>query len=254
MDKSQEIPVLIEQIAGKLMQAKYLVAFTGAGISVESGIPSFRGEDGLWNRYDPKTLELDYFISHPGESWPVIKEIFYSHFTDARPNAAHRLLAVLEEQGLLKCVITQNIDGLHQKAGSRQVHCFHGDSSSLVCLHCGRTYDASADILRQPVPKCTHCNGLLKPGFIFFGEAIPENALRASFEAAGQCDVMLVIGTTGEVYPAAMLPQEAKSHGALIVEINPQESQFSRTTADIFLPMKAGEASKAIAGKMKVTL
>ena len=254
MSSNPNLAELIAEAAEKIKLARHLVAFTGAGISVESGIPSFRGEDGLWSRYNPKTLEIDYFIQHPEICWPVVKEIFYTHFNKALPNAAHQFLARLEGVGMLKATITQNIDSLHQQAGNRIVHCFHGNSARLTCLKCGNYYPASNDILAQVIPHCTHCGGLLKPDFIFFGEAIPDDAYRASFDAARQCDVMLVIGTTGEVYPAALIPQEAKANGAFIIEINPLQSHFSHQTTLLQLPMKAGEAAQAIAARLKLKI
>lgn len=254
MSSGLRLSELITEAAEKIKHARYLVAFTGAGISVESGIPSFRGEDGLWSRYDPKSLEIDYFIQHPELCWPVIKEIFYTHFDKARPNAAHKLLALLEERGILRAVITQNIDSLHQQAGSKKVHCFHGNSAKLICLKCGNFYQANSEILSQTVPHCIECGGMLKPDFIFFGEAIPGGAYQSSFEAARQCDVMLVIGTTGEVYPAALIPQEAKEHGAFIIEINPLQSHFSFQTALLQIPMKAGEAASAIASQLMLKI
>lgn len=254
MTVDKKVISLTEEVAGLIDNAGFAVAFTGAGISVESGIPSFRGEDGIWNRYDPKILEYDFFRYHPEQCWPVIKEIFYTHFTGATPNAAHRFLARLEELQKLRCVITQNIDGLHQKAGSREVYCFHGDSSALRCLRCDRVFEVTPALLSLPLPVCPECKGVLKPDFVFFGEGIPSQAYQASFEAASNCDLMLVIGTTGEVYPAAMLPDEARKNGARIIEINPQRSQFSSTTAHVHLPLKAGEAAKLIAGLLSITL
>jgi len=128
--------VLLEQAADALRRAKRAVAFTGAGISVESGIPPFRGPDGLWSRYDPQVLDLSYFHAHPLESWQVIKEIFYDYFGRARPNEAHKALARLEQAGYLQGVITQNIDNLHQEAGSRHVVEYHGTSRYLTCTAC----------------------------------------------------------------------------------------------------------------------
>lgn len=255
MKEEINIPTdLIKRVVDRLSGAKYAIAFTGAGISVESGIPSFRGADGLWSKYDPKILELDYFLSNPGKSWPVIKEIFYDHFTGAVPNAAHRLLAYLENKGILKCVITQNIDSLHQRAGSRVVHCFHGDSGNLVCLKCDSRFPAEESYLRLEVPTCPHCNGVLKPDFIFFGENIPSEVATLSFEAAEKADVVLVIGTTGEVYPAALIPQEAKSRGALIIEINPEVSNFSTRVADIHIKATAVTAAHLLAKQLDIEL
>ncbi len=253
MHEEIDIPFdLITKVVDRLQASKYAIAFTGAGISVESGIPSFRGLGGLWSKYDPKILELDYFLSYPERSWPVIKEIFYDHFGGALPNAAHKLLAYLEREGLLKCVITQNIDSLHQRAGSHVVHCFHGDSGTLVCLKCNRRFPAEESYLKEKIPSCPHCGGMLKPDFVFFGENIPVKVSNMSFEAAEKADLVLVIGTTGEVYPAALIPQEAKKNGAFIVEINPEVSHFSTRVADVHIKASAVTAANRIAERLNM--
>jgi len=229
--------------------ASYLTAFTGAGISVESGIPPFRGPDGIWTSYDPKILDIDFFRSNPERSWPAVKEIFYLFFGKALPNYAHVFLAEQEKAGRLKVLITQNIDDLHFRAGSRNVVEFHGNSRRLVCMSCRKMVDASGPILDEPVPTCS-CGGILKPDFIFFGERIPEEAITAADSAVRKTDAMIVIGSTGEVYPAASYPEEAKRRGALIIEINPRESNFTRKITDIFIPMKSVDACRALAGLM----
>jgi NAD-dependent deacetylase len=229
----------IRDAASLIRTSRCLTAFTGAGISVESGIPPFRGEGGLWNRYDPRMLELDYFLRHPEKSWPILREIFYEHFGKARPNRAHEVLAAWEARGLLKVLITQNIDNLHYEAGSRNVVEFHGNSRTLVCLNCGGKRGADPAFLQDLPPKCG-CGGIYKPDFIFFGEGIPIGALAASEKAADETDVMIVVGSTGEVYPAAGVPRRAKNRGARIVEINPSPSEFT-PLADLFIGMKAAE-------------
>jgi NAD-dependent deacetylase len=237
-----------DQIAGAaelIRQSSYFSAFTGAGISVESGVPPFRGENGLWNTYDPSILELGFFYRNPEESWPVIKEIFYAFFGKARPNAAHYLLAELEEQEILKSLITQNIDALHHRAGSRNVVEYHGNSRNLVCTSCGARYEVSEELLEPDVPRCS-CGGVLKPDFIFFGESIPPDALRQSQEVAEHTDCMLLIGTTGEVYPAAMVPQIASRNGATIIEINPNKSLYTDEITDLFIKATAEEAGEAL--------
>jgi NAD-dependent deacetylase len=221
--------------------ARYLTAFTGAGISVESGIPPFRGPGGLWGKYDPRTLELDYFLAHPEKAWPVIREIFYDNFGTARPNAAHLALARMEAAGRLKALITQNIDNLHYLAGSRNIVEFHGNSRLLVCLECGSRVEAARGLLEK-IPPCCPCSGIYKPDFIFFGEGIPPGAHAKSQDAARRTDVMLVIGSTGEVYPAAMVPRWAAEAGATIIEINPEPSEFTRTISDLHVQLKAAEA------------
>lgn len=232
-------PPAIARAERLLRDARHAVAFSGAGISVESGIPPFRGPAGLWSRIDPGFIEIDYFLARPGESWRRIKEIFYDSFGQARPNAAHCGIAELERAGRLKAVITQNIDNLHQEAGSREVIEFHGNSRWLLCLECGKREQARPERLVELPPRCS-CGGLLKPDFIFFGEGIPEKALQRSYQEASQADLFLVVGSSGEVQPACQIPLLAKNRGARLVEINPQPSNFT-AIADVFLQGKATE-------------
>ncbi len=231
----------IIRAAERIKNAKHLTAFTGAGISVESGIPPFRGENGLWSKYDPTFLELNYFYHHPKESWKLIKEIFYDYFGKAKPNDAHFALAKLEEAGILKAIITQNIDNLHQEAGSKVVYEFHGNSQKLLCTKCGTKFSLSEVNIDEPIPRCPKCGGILKPDFIFFGEGIPEPARSKSFEEAELADVFLIIGSTGEIMPASLIPPEAKRNGATIIEVNVEPSNYTHTVTDIFLKGKATE-------------
>lgn len=231
----------ILRAASLIKKAKYTIAFTGAGISVESGIPPFRGENGIWNRYDPKVLDLDYFYNHPYESWVVIKEIFYDFFGKAQPNDAHKVLGRFEKSGLLECVITQNIDNLHQEGGCTAVHEFHGNSQVMECTACKHNFPAGEANLKNLPVQCPLCGGLVKPGFVFFGEAIPREAYDASILAARRADICLVIGSLGEVMPASMVPHEAKRNGAVIIEINPKPSNFTASLTDIHLTGKASQ-------------
>ena len=230
-----------QKAAELLGKSRFTTAFTGAGISVESGIPPFRGPEGLWSRYDPAVLDIDYFHQNPLESWKVIREIFYDFFGKANPNAAHFALAKMEEMGLLENIITQNIDNLHQQAGSREVYEFHGNSHSLVCTKCGKHFDIQ-DIRFDKLPVlCDKCHGLVKPDFIFFGEGIPPQAYEKSLEAARRADVFLVIGTTGEIMPASEIPYLAKENDAKIIEVNTEPSKFTHQITDVFLQGKATE-------------
>jgi NAD-dependent deacetylase len=224
-----------------LKNSRFTTAFTGAGISVESGIPSFRGDGGLWNKYDPKVLEIGHFMNNPELSWPVIREIFYDFFDNAKPNKAHQVLARMEKAGMLGRIITQNIDNLHQESGSRMVYEFHGNSKTLVCLTCRRTYNPKEMSFEHLPLTCRECGGLLKPDFVFFGEGIPQIPMVAAYEAAEISDVFLIIGTTGEVMPANRFPLMAKENGATIIEINPEPSLYTNEITDIFLQGKAGE-------------
>ena len=226
--------------AHKIKNSTYTMAFTGAGISVESGIPPFRGEHGLWNKYDPEVLEINYFHQHGKEAWQVIKEIFYNFFGKAKPNSAHLALAELEKLALLQAIVTQNIDNLHQLAGSKNIIEFHGNSSRLVCPKCNTKFLTEEMDLNNLPPRCKYDNKILKPDFIFFGEGIPTDAWEQSFESAEKCKVCIIIGSTGEVMPASYVPQKASEHGAFIIEINPEESQFTHTITNLHLKGKAG--------------
>ncbi|MCR5697668.1 MAG: NAD-dependent deacylase [Marinilabiliaceae bacterium] len=243
---------VIEQAANTLKNSKYAMAFTGAGISVESGVPPFRGsENSVWNNYDPQCLDISYFHRYPAESWKAIKEIFYNFMNkDIKPNAAHYALAELEKQGIIKCVVTQNIDVLHQQAGSKNVYEFHGTTGHCSCPK-GHVVDAEKVDLNNLPPRCPKCGEILKPDFIFFGEGIPQEAFNNSFDAAKRCDVCLVIGSTCEVTPAAMVPIEAKRLGATIIEINPMKSAITDRYTDIYIAQKAGDAMTEILSAMK---
>ena len=237
---------IIQEAAEKIRGAKYLTAFSGAGISVESGIPPFRGQGGIWNKYDPSVLDLDLFMRNPERSWPVIKEMFTCFLGSngrpaVQPNAAHRILAKWEAEGRLKMLITQNIDGLHAAAGSRNLVAYHGHCRSLMCLQCGRSLPLDAESTRAAVPRCP-CGGLLKPDFVFFGEGIPPEAAADAEEAAMRSDCMILVGTSGVVYPAAYVPRTAKRSGATIIEVNPEPSEYTDRITDLFIPLRAGEA------------
>ncbi|MBN2639980.1 MAG: NAD-dependent deacylase [Bacteroidales bacterium] len=241
---------MIQKAAEIIQKANYLTAFTGAGISVESGIPPFRGENGLWSRYDSNVLDLQYFQYNADIAWPVVKEIFYDYFGNAKPNGAHQVLSEWEKSGLLKAIVTQNIDNLHQEAGSKEVYEFHGNSRNLVCMECGKHYEIEDVDLNELPVRCGSCSGLVKPSFIFFGEGIPPLAYRQSVNALEKTDVLLIIGTTGEVVPAGQMPYIAKEHGAKIIEINTQPSSFTEKITDVFIEGKASEVLQQLASKL----
>ncbi len=229
------------EAADLIKNSKHTTAFTGAGISVESGIPPFRGADGLWSKYDPKVLDLQYFYKNPKDAWKVIRELFYDFFGKAKPNPAHYALANFEKNNLLKAVITQNIDNLHQEAGSKTVYEFHGTAQFLVDIKTGDRFRIE-EINMKKIPVTNPKTGnLLKPDFIFFGEGIPEYANRKSFEEANNAEILIIIGTTGEVMPASMIPYQAKRNNATIIEINTEKSLYTNQITDIFLQAKAGE-------------
>jgi NAD-dependent deacetylase len=229
--------------AAKIIKSsKRCTAFTGAGISVESGIPPFRGKDGLWNKYDPQTFDIEYFHNYTRQSWEAIREIFYDLFGTVKPNGAHYALAELEANKILSAIITQNVDNLHYDAGSVTVHEFHGSLKKVVCLNCKKKYSISKIDLDTLPPVCGNCGGVLKPNVVFFGEDIPEPARKNSFNEATKSDCFLLIGTTGMVAPANAIPLEAKLNGAKIIEINPNPSEYTSSITDVFLEENATTA------------
>ncbi|NOY94953.1 MAG: NAD-dependent protein deacylase [Chlorobi bacterium] len=239
LDKVREASELIRK-------AKYTVAFTGAGISVDSGIPPFRGDDGLWNSHHPIFLEIEFFKKKPLQSWRRIKEIFYDSLSKAQPNAGHLILAKMEERSFLESIITQNIDHLHQQAGSKVVYELHGTYKQLICTECRAEYDISFANLNFLPPTCFVCKGILKPDMVFFNEPIPVLAKEHSIAEAKKADVLLIIGTNAEVLPAAEIPEVAKKNGAKIIEINIKKSHFTRTITDIFLKGRSTDILKEI--------
>ncbi len=232
---------MIEEAKNLIKNSKYCVAFTGAGISVESGIPTFRGEGGIWLKENPQILDINYFKANPKVVWKKIIKNFYEPVKNALPNPAHFALAKLERAGLLKYIITQNIDNLHFKAGNKNIAEYHGNTRQLICMKCGKIKQVTEINFEKIPPLCDSCGGLLKPDFVFFGEPIPVDAAKISDEQAHKADVMLVIGTSGEIMPASVLPYFAKQAGAKIIEINTEKSKYTDEITDIFLQGKAGE-------------
>ncbi|MFO7275294.1 MAG: NAD-dependent deacylase [Bacillota bacterium] len=226
MGSTSAVAGRLRELARDIVTAnRRLAALTGAGISVSSGVPVFRGRDGLWSRYDPEEVaHIEAFRRDPERVWRMLAEL-YRVVGAAEPNAAHRALARLEELGYLEVVITQNVDGLHQKAGSREVVELHGSCREMVCLDCGARYGTEAIERVAAWPgrgavRCW-CGGVLKPGIVFFGEPLPEYAFLRAWAAVQSADVLLVVGTSAEVEPAASLPGIAMEAGTTVVEINP---------------------------------
>jgi NAD-dependent deacetylase len=243
---------IYNKAAEAIKNSKRVCVFSGAGISVESGIPPFRGEGGLWSKYDPIFLDITYFKQNPLESWKLIKEIFYDFFGQAKPNDAHFGVTKLQKAGYVGSIITQNIDNLHQDAGSKNVIEFHGTAKKLICMNCYKSYESDSIDLSELPPVCPKCWGLLKPDFVFFKESIPKKALESSLELAQSCECMIVIGTTGEIMPASEIPKIAKQNGAKIIEINIEKSNYTDTITDIFLQNRATIASKELNKALRI--
>ncbi|MBW2367748.1 MAG: NAD-dependent deacylase [Deltaproteobacteria bacterium] len=231
----------MNRAAKTLVAAGQTVALTGAGISVESGIPPFRGKGGVWEKFDPMEYAyIDSFLKNPEKVWRVLLSELFKTLKAAQPNKAHKGLAALESMGKLQSIITQNVDGLHQQAGSGDVLEFHGTFARYYCMDCGQQAGlGDLDLTCMP-PRC-RCDGVIRPDCVFFGEPIPPDLLLRSEQLAAQCDVMLVVGTSASVTPASDLPVQAKAAGATIIEVNAQETPLTNWISDIFLKGKATE-------------
>jgi NAD-dependent deacetylase len=240
---------LIERAARVILESKLTLALTGAGISVESGIPDFRSKGGLWDRYDPEEYATIYaFQQDPEKVWKMLREMEET-VDRARPNAAHTGLAELEEMDLLQSVITQNVDNLHQEAGSKDVIEYHGNSRSLTCLWCHRRYGYTEK--RGEYPPCCECGKILKPDVIFFGEAIPVEAMTRSYQLASSCQALLIIGTSAVVSPFNVLPRQAKQVGARIIEINLERTVLTDHITDVLLLGKATEMMSGLVSAVR---
>ncbi|MWG33591.1 NAD-dependent deacylase [Halomarina oriensis] len=224
----------IEALADTVRAAESVVAFTGAGVSTASGIPDFRGEDGLWNRYDTNDFHVRRLRADPAGFWVDRLDLAEELAADVGPNPAHEALARLEAAGHLDAVVTQNVDGLHRAAGSEDVIELHGDRSRVVCLDCGDRSDAEA--VRERVrdgerpPRCD-CGGLLKPDVVLFGEQLPVGAMQRAQSLARGADVFLAVGSSLSVEPAAGLPRTAAAHGATLAIVNLDETPLSDRAA-----------------------
>jgi len=237
---------LIKKAAKDLAASKDVVALTGAGISVESKIPPFRGKGGLWEKIDPmEYAHIDAFKKNPAKVWNVLLKDMKEIIDKAIPNDAHKGLARLEELGILKTIITQNIDGLHQMAGNTDVIEFHGTYAWHRCMDCKNRCKSSRIDLTNIPPLCD-CGGIYRPEVVFFGEIIPPEHLWRSRQLASDCDLMLVIGTSATVQPAALMPHIAKESGSKVIEINPEETPLTGSISDYLIMGNAGEVMGSI--------
>lgn len=217
---------MIDSIIPKLKDAKKIVFVTGAGISQESGIPTFRGTDGLWRKYDPMQLAtIDAFYQDPKLVWEWYEDR-RKNILEAKPNPGHTAIADLEKNKQVT-VLTQNIDGLHQRAGSTNVLELHGSIIRIKCTKCNFEDEIQSSFSDLP-PKCDNCGSILRPDVVWFGEALPQDVWQDAIEHASSCDVMIIAGTSLVVSPANTLPLYAKQNGAILIEVNPDETVMSR--------------------------
>lgn len=240
---------LINAAADIIVKSDLTLALTGAGISVESGIPDFRSAGGLWSKFDPaEYANISAFRSNPEKVWEMLREMD-KIVSGAEPNEAHIGMGELEKMGYLHYIITQNVDNLHQAGGSKNVIEYHGNSSSLSCLWCGKTYTAEEKRSEHP-PRC-ECKMILKPDVVFFGEAIPQDAMNRSFQLASSAKALMVVGTSAVVSPANTIPSIAKQNGARVIEINKERTHLTDSLTDIFLQGSAGEIISVLVKTIK---
>ncbi|MBI5474947.1 MAG: NAD-dependent deacylase [Ignavibacteriae bacterium] len=233
-----------DQLVSAFRTAQHVVAFTGAGMSAESGVPTFRGDDGIWKTFKPEELaNLNAFMRNPALVWEwyaARKKVI----AEVQPNPGHYALAEMERKFSSFAVITQNIDNLHRRAGNKNVFELHGNIERNYCMKCGTNFTNEYVLAGAAVPQCT-CGGMIRPDVVWFGEMLPEDEWEGAIRACRSADVLLSVGTSGVVYPAASLPQTAKLAGAYVIEINPEPTSLS-SHADVFLQGKSGEILPAI--------
>ena len=224
----------IRRAARILLSARYVMALTGAGISVESGIPPFRGPGGLWTKYgEPPMNGYQIFLQDPKKAWEERlnpkgpSKIIWETVGSAEPNPGHLAFAELEHMGVLQCLITQNVDNLHKRAGSRKLVEIHGNYTLIRCIECNSRYPGSEVPLHQLPPHCPQCNGMLKSDTVSFGEPIPPDAIDKCYSDTQLCDCFLVAGTSATVYPAASFPLAVKQKGGTMIEVNLYESEIT---------------------------
>ncbi len=242
----------IRALAALVRERQPCVVLTGAGISTESGIPDFRSPTGIWAEYDPmEYATIDAFRRDPVKVWEFYA-LRFEVLTRAEPNVGHLALAQLERHGLVRAVVTQNIDGLHERAGSRDVVEVHGSIRTARCLECGEQVplDAVVAALRTaPAPSCARCGAILKPDVVMFGELLPVDAIERATELARRAGLLLVVGSTLEVYPVAGLPEETVSAGGELAIVNRGSTPFDRL-ASIRIDGGAGETLAALAEEL----
>jgi NAD-dependent deacetylase len=240
----------IEAAAAFLVASRYVIALTGAGLSVESGIPPFRGPGGLWTKYgEPPMNGYERFLADPRRAWEErlnptgpMRELWKA-LAAARPNPGHEALAALERLGILRATITQNVDDLHRQAGSERLLEIHGNATLIRCVQCiARFARDEIDVSELP-PRCPHCDGLLKSDTVSFGEPIPPDVLERCYEVAERADCVSVAGTSATVYPAAQFPIAVRDRGGVLIEVNPYETEITplshlslRATSGVALP------------------
>lgn len=220
-----EIRKAAEEFLSYLKESQYTVSLTGAGVSTASGIPDFRGPNGLYKRLPNNIFDLEFFKNNPAKYYELTFDLVHT-FDEKQPSTTHKMLSKLEKAGYLEAVITQNIDGLHQKAGSSNVVELHGNTSKFLCLNCGKSYskeDLTEILNKQNPPKCS-CGGLIKPDVVFFGEMLPMDAINKAEQLSVNAELFVALGSSLVVYPAAQFPLISKRNGSKLIIVNRGES------------------------------
>jgi len=246
MPSEEQLQEAIEAAARLVVASNHVVALVGAGLSVESGIPPFRGPGGLWTKLgEPDMLGYQSFMRDPKKWWEErisgtgpLQELIDA-LDQAQPNPAHYALAELEQLGQLQHIITQNIDNLHQEAGSTAITEIHGSRVKLRCIGCNTRWPLDGFPIEELPPKCPECGGMVKSDTVMFGEPIPRDALDECIRQTRMCTCMLLVGTSAVVYPAAGFPQDVKMSGGRLIEVNPNETPLT-PLCDIILRAPAG--------------
>jgi NAD-dependent deacetylase len=249
-----------ELLADLIVMAKTIVVFTGAGVSTESGIPDFRSPGGIWSKYDPDEFTIQRFLTSPDarrKQWRMLSEGNLT--TEAKPNAAHYAIAELNSLGKLDCVITQNVDNLHQEAGvpDDKVLELHGNMRWAVCLTCHRRLPMR-EVLQMiqegaEIPDCPHCHGILKPDAVFFGEGLPQETVMEATRRSQSCDLFIVIGSSLVVYPAAYMPMYARDARAKLAIVNLSPTPLDRY-ATVVIRRKAGKAMSEVMESLRAKI
>ncbi|HEU5477201.1 MAG TPA: NAD-dependent deacylase [Gaiellaceae bacterium] len=241
----------VRRLAELVRERRPCVVLTGAGISTESGIPDFRSAGGIWEQYDPaEVASIDALRREPARMWE-----FYALRLDAleaaEPNDCHRALAELEQRGWVSAVVTQNVDGLHQRAGSHEVVEVHGSLREAECIQCGVRVPMADALASRPLPACPECGEVLKPGVVMFGELLPADAIERAQQLARDADLLLVVGSSLEVHPIAALPGETLAGGGALAIVNRGETPWD-SRAELVLDAGAGETLRGVATALDI--
>jgi NAD-dependent deacetylase len=247
----QYLDMSVQSLVELVAERQPCVVLTGAGISTESGIPDFRSADGIWARHDPaEVAHIDAFRRDPARVWEFCA-LRLDGLASVEPNDGHRALAELEERGWIRAVLTQNVDGLHQRAGSREVVEVHGSLREAECIHCGVRLPLEDAVAALPLPPCPECGEILKPGVVMFGELLPAAAIERAQGLAAGADLLLVVGSSLEVHPVAALPGETLGAGGALAIVNRGSTPWD-SRSELAVDAAAGETLRALASALGI--